>query len=56
MIEVGPVDIGRKVIYRAGHGNAEDGVITSYNDSVIFVRYGNDVHGKGTRREDLEWL
>ncbi len=34
----------------------EDGVITSANDSMIFVRYGGDRGSKATRPEDLEWL
>jgi hypothetical protein len=45
-------DIGRKVVYRED----ETGEITSFTDKVVFVRYGNDLHSKATRREDLEWL
>lgn len=33
----------------------EEGVITSFNDAVIFVRYRGDNHSKATSREDLEW-
>ena len=49
-------DIGRKVIYedRSGHVR-EEGVITSYNEFYVFVRYGHDVTSKGTKRTDLTW-
>jgi len=32
----------------------EVGVVTSMNDSFVFVRYGTDTTSKATRREDLE--
>lgn len=32
----------------------EVGVITSWNDSFVFVRYGNDRNSKATRIEDLK--
>ena len=50
-------DIGRLVVYKARHPNAEpeQGVITSFNEHCVFVRYGADVYSKGTSREDLEW-
>ena len=52
-----PSDIGRQVVYRAAPFYiAEEGVITSYNDDCIFVRYGNDVNSKATSRRDLDWL
>jgi hypothetical protein len=57
MITVTDRDVGRKVVYRDKSGHVvEEGVITSYNDCVIFVRYGADAHSKGTRRADLEWI
>ncbi len=58
MIDPAIEDIGRKVVYRARHPNAEpeEGVITSFNDTCVFVRYGADVHSKGTARADLEWV
>lgn len=58
MIEPTKADIGRKVIYRAGHPKAEpeEGVITSFNDHSVFVRYGSDYGSKGTDRKDLQWL
>lgn len=50
-------DIGRKVIYRDRSGaKVEEGVITSFNEHYVFVRYGADQGSKGTRPEDLEWL
>jgi len=47
-------DKGRMVIYKKGlpHGN-EEGVITSWNNTYIFVCYGNDKGSKATRPEDL---
>lgn len=53
MIEPTEKDIGRKVVYYGC--KAEEGVITSFNDSYIFVRYGSDIHSKATNREDLEY-
>lgn len=63
MIEPTIDDIGRKVVYRRwrigrhanGQFDLEEGIITSFNEAYVFVRYGADVHSKGTRREDLEW-
>ena len=57
MIEPTEKDIGRKVIYT---GNAwcnefEEGVITSFNEAVVFVRYGAKFHSEATNRSDLEW-
>jgi hypothetical protein len=53
-----PGDVGRAVVYRARYPGArpEEGVITSYNEMCVFVRYGADKTSKGTRREDLEWV
>lgn len=56
MIEPSPLDVGRKVIYRdRAIGVREEGVIESYNPLYVFVRYGNELTAKGTRRQDLEW-
>ena len=60
-------DKGRKVIYsRKGFegielpfsdvrfGNKfEEGIITSWNDSFMFIRYGKDIHSKATYPSDL---
>jgi hypothetical protein len=51
-----PSDIGRKVRYRARHGDIEEGVITSFNLTHAFVRFGNDVTSKACRFADLEWV
>lgn len=58
MIEPKAEDVGRAVIYtgnRYPDGKTEEGVITSFNDYAVFVRYGADKHSKGTSRTDLEW-
>lgn len=58
MINPDLADIGRKVVYRPRfHGAVpEEGVITSFNETCVFVRYGADVHSKGADRRDLEWV
>lgn len=59
MIEPTKDDIGRKVIYTGNRypgGKVEEGVITSFNDYCVFVRYGSDYGSKGTSRQDLEWV
>ena len=60
MIEPTQSDIGRQVLYirdRDVFGDPpEEGVITSFNEHCVFVRYGSDVQSKGTYRDDLEWL
>lgn len=50
-------DVGRLVIYQreSSQTGCRFGIITSFNDYCVFVRYGEDQHSKGTRREDLEW-
>lgn len=45
MVEPGQADIGRKVIYTGNRypgGKIEEGVITSFNEHTVFVRYGAD--------------
>lgn len=61
MIEPTEADIGRSVIYTGGP-KPERGVITSFNERYVFVRYGDppgygDGPGGGlaTSRENLEW-
>lgn len=59
MIEPTKEDIGRKVIYTGNRyrgGKPEEGVITSFNDWGVFVRYGSNNNSQSTSREDLEWL
>jgi hypothetical protein len=58
MINPTSADIGRHVVYTGNRypgGEPEVGIITSYNDRAVFVRYGDDRHSKATSREDLEW-
>lgn len=55
-----PKDIGRGVIYQARHRGAplEVGVITSFNDHFVFVRYSHQhptANGQATKRSDLTW-
>ena len=57
MIVPKPAGIGRKVVYRDRTGwKVEEGVITSFNDTCVFVRYGADTGSRATRREGLDWL
>jgi hypothetical protein len=59
MIEPTDEDIGRAVVYTGNRypgGKLEEGVITSFNDHRVFVRYGADKHSKATSRPDLEWM
>ncbi len=48
-------DIGRNVTYIPEYNGKEFGIITSFNDVNVFVRYGSDTYSKATRREDLRW-
>jgi hypothetical protein len=49
-------DIGRAVVYMRGDPPFDEGVITSFNDHFVFVRYGKDWHSKATHRSDLQWV
>jgi hypothetical protein len=58
MIEPTKKDIGRKVYYTGNTypgGEIEEGVITSFNEVSVFVRYGAKSGSEATSREDLEW-
>lgn len=58
MIEPTKADIGRAVVYtgtRYEGGRLEDGILTSFNEHSVFVRYGSDWNSKATSRGDLEW-
>jgi hypothetical protein len=57
-------DIGRRVIYVPQHAqndthhkDAELGVISSFNNRFVFVRYDGDAHtnSKATYRINLHW-
>jgi hypothetical protein len=59
MIEPTKDDIGRAVVYTGNRfpgGRLEEGIITSFNDYRVFVRYGSDKGSKSTSRENLEWV
>ena len=56
MIEPTRGDIGRKVVYSAQGYLPAEGVISSINDTYVFVRYGTSAHSQATYREDLEFL
>lgn len=48
-------DIGRHVIYTAHHGAREEGVISSWNDTYVFVRYGRGSTAAATDPDQLEF-
>lgn len=61
-IEVSQEDVGKRVRYvplhangDLGHPDVEEGIITSFNEYTVFVRYGSDLHSKGTYPTDLVW-
>jgi len=58
MIAPTAADVGRRVVYcdRAGYSFPEEGVITSFNERWVFVRYGTGSTSAATSRQDLEWL
>lgn len=57
MIEPTEGDLGRRVIYRPRHTTAwwEEGVVTSFNERYVFVRYGTQTTSMATLCEELEW-
>lgn len=58
MIDPQQGDVGRRVVYTGNRypgALPEVGIITSFNSYCVFVRYGDDKHSKGSRRQDLEW-
>lgn len=59
MIEVTKKDIGRCVVYYEGHGEIEKGIITSFNESYVFIRYAyqdSDSGGIATYRDHLSYF
>jgi hypothetical protein len=56
MITPKTADIGRIVVYRDARGGVEQGVVASFNDDYVFVRYGMGCTSAATRHENLEWL
>lgn len=51
-------DVNRKVVYQPQNynGKIEEGRITSWNNSFIFVDYDNTGRGAATRPEDLNFI
>lgn len=52
-IEQAREHVGDGVVYKAGTSEVEQGVITSVNETTVFVRYLGDMGSKGTFPEDL---
>lgn len=46
----------RAVIYTAHHGEREQGIITSWNDHYVFVRYGLGSTSAATDPDQLDFL
>lgn len=55
MIKPKDKDIGRRVIYRPSHGDPTTGIISSFSDKFVFVRYSEGDTAAATKRKDLEW-
>jgi hypothetical protein len=51
-------DIGRAVVYTGKSLSLRQprGLITSFTEHSVFVRFGADKYSKGTSRADLEWV
>lgn len=52
MIKVSEKDIGKKVVYIA-LAKRDIGVITSFNDKLVFVKYGDKKTSEGTHPDNL---
>lgn len=56
-IVCGPESVGRAVVYRdAPCYVPQEGVITSFNDKYVFVRYGAKKHSEATNPLDLDFV
>ena len=50
-------DVGRKVLYLSpGRETIEEGVIVSFNEVYVFVRFGSDQTPKACYRSNLEFI
>jgi hypothetical protein len=56
MITPTEADIGRKVIYEREYCKKEEGVITSFNNKYVFVRYGSGCTSQATDPADLRFI
>lgn len=50
-----PTDVGRRAIYTAHHGDRQVGVISSWNERYVFVRYGMGSTAAATDPDQLEF-
>ena len=48
-------DVGRLAIYTAHHGERQEGTISSWNDTYVFVRYGLGSTAVATDPDQLEF-
>lgn len=55
MVDPRPGDEGKWVHYKAHDGHIENGRVSSWNDSVVFVRYGRGDTAAATDRSQLDW-
>lgn len=49
-------DIGRGVIRMVPYREPEDGIITSFNSSYVFVKYKSSNQSQATKPEELVFL
>lgn len=49
-------DVGRGVVYTPAVGPREDGVISSWSDEWVFVRYGKNRTASATDPRELDFL
>ena len=50
-----PKDVGRPVLYKQGTREEERGVITSWSENYIHVRYGDKINSQSTYPRDLQF-
>jgi hypothetical protein len=55
MIDPQPGDEGKYVTYIPSAGPREAGIISSWNDKVVFVSYHTGDPAAATDRRDLQW-
>lgn len=55
-------EIGRAVLYipyhaagRRDHPDVERGVVTGFNKTVVFVRFGSELHAKACYPDTIEY-
>ena len=55
MINPTASDVGRRVVYTMPHGEVKSGIVSSWNDEWVFVRYTTGDTAAATHRKDLNW-